>query len=116
MKPLVHAKLSVVKFGGVIDDYIDIHEFLDSSKAHIPDMRHRLVLHSSFGIYMAQEFFGIYRLNSLKEEYSVRDICEHHVLEDLGFIPTLNQWLEDLPLKSWMSGVPKEFKKMELVD
>lgn len=116
MKPLVHAKLSVIKFGGTIDDYVDIHEFLDSSKAHVPDMRHRAILHSSFGIYIAQELFGIYRLNAHGEEYSVRDICEHHVLEDLGFIPTVHEWFENMELQPWMSGMPKGFKKMELVD
>lgn len=116
MKPLVHAKLSVVKFGGNIDDYIDVHEFLDSSKAHVPDMRHRAILHSSFGIYLAQEIFGVYRINSNDQEYSIRDICEHHVLEDIGFIPTVNEWLDGMELQPWMSGLNRNFKKMELVD
>ena len=116
MKPLVHSKLSVVKFGGAIDDYIDIHEFLDSSKAHVPDMRHRAILHSSFGIYIAQEMFGVYRINSDNKEYSIRDICENHVLEDLGFIPTVNDWLEGMDSQPWMSGLTKNIRKMELVD
>jgi len=116
MKPLVHSKLSVIKFGGTIDDYIDIHEFLDSSKAHIPDMRHRAILHSSFGIYIAQELFGVYRINSNKKEYSIRDICENHILEDLGCIPTVAQWLDGLETAPWMLGFSKTFKKMELVD
>jgi hypothetical protein len=116
MKPLVHAKLSVIKFGGTLDDYIDVHEFLDSSKAHVPDMRHRAILHSSFGIYIAQELFGVYRVNSDGNEYSIRDICENHVIEDLGFIPTVNNWFEELVPQPWMSGLPKGFKKIEMVD
>lgn len=116
MKPLVHAKLSKAKFGGTIDDYLDIHEFLDSSKAHVPDMRHRALLHSSFGIYIAQEVFGVYRFNSDGANYSVRDICENHVLEDIGFIPIVNDWLEGMELQPWMLGLNRNFKKMELVD
>ena len=83
MKPLLHAKKSVMKYGGTIDDYVDVHEFLDSSKAHFPDMRHRTILHNSFGIYIAQQLFGIWRVNSIGREYAIRDICEQHVLEDL---------------------------------
>ncbi len=116
MKPLVHAKLSVVKFGGTIDDYIDIHEFLDSSKAHVPDMRHRAILHNSFGAYIAQELFGIYRTNSNGKDYQVRDICENHILEDLGFIPTVQDYLGDMPMYDWLGGKIKNHKIMEVVD
>ena len=40
-KPYVHAVSSAKKFGGIWEDYIDIHEFLDSSKAVMSDLRHR---------------------------------------------------------------------------
>ena len=30
----------------------------DHSKAHFPDMRHRALLHSSFGIYIVKRVFG----------------------------------------------------------
>jgi hypothetical protein len=38
---------------------------------------------------------------------SVRDIGEDHVMDDLGFIPTVENWLENLPLEGWMSGAKK---------
>lgn len=116
MKPLIHSKLSVVKFGGNLDDYIDIHEFLDSSKAHLPDMRHRALLHSSFGCYIAQEVFGIYRTNSEEKTYQIRDICEQHILEDLGFIPTVQDYLGELPFYDWLGGKIKGIQIMEVVD
>lgn len=50
MKPYLHAKNSVKSFGGKLEDYLPIHDFLDESKAHFPDMRHRAMLHNSFGI------------------------------------------------------------------
>ena len=58
MKPHLHAKLSVKKFGGTIEDYMDIHEFIDSTKAALPDVRHRAILHSAFGCYLTEKVFG----------------------------------------------------------
>ena len=100
MKPHLHAKTSVKKWGGTIDDYMDIHEFIDSSKAHVADMRHRLLLHSSFGIYIVQSVFGMTRTNSSGKLYAVRDIAEDHVLEDLGTIPSVERWLANVPIDS----------------
>lgn len=42
MKPYMHGKISVKKFGGEVVDYQEIHDFIDSSKAHFPDMRHKV--------------------------------------------------------------------------
>lgn len=108
MKPLQHAKISAHKHGGTWEDYMDIHEFFDNTKAHVPDMRHRAILHNAWGIYMAQLVFGQVRVNSAGREYSVRDIGEDHVLEDLGTIPTLNQVVECIDTKhlKWLGGLP----------
>jgi hypothetical protein len=40
VKPFVHAKNSAKKYGGAPEDYMPIHDFIDSSKAHGADMRH----------------------------------------------------------------------------
>jgi hypothetical protein len=116
MKPFIHAKQSVAKHKGYIDDYVDIHEFLDSSKAHVPDMRHRAILHSSFGIYIAQQIFGIWRTNSDNIDYSVRDICEEHIISDLGFIPTVQDYLEEMPFYDWLGGKSSKIKILRMVD
>lgn len=109
MKPLQHAKISAKKHGGQWEDYIDIHEFFDQTKAHIPDMRHRAILHNSLGIYIARQVFGEVRTNSAGREYSVRDIGEDHVLEDLGTIPSLASIIECIDTKhlKWLGGLPK---------
>lgn len=113
MKPLVHAKLSVKRHGGTIDDYIPIHEFIDSSKITMPDIRHRAILHSSFGCYLAQQVFGNYIVNSDGKEVSVRDIAEEHISEDMhGWIPTPQDWLENLEIKDWMRNRPKENRRV----
>ena len=36
MKPFHHAKISVKKYGGRVDDYIEFHTFFDSSKENLP--------------------------------------------------------------------------------
>ena len=84
MKPYIHAKNSAKAFGGAPEDYLPIHDFLDSSKAHFPDMRHPALLHSSFGIYIAERVFGPYITNSEGKKVQVRDIAEKHVIEDMG--------------------------------
>lgn len=114
MKPLIHAKVSVKRYGGRVEDYLAIHEFIDSSKIAMPDVRHRAILHSSFGIYLAEKQFGTYITNAAGKDVSVRDIAEEHVQEDLGFIPTIETWLEELPLKPWMSGAKK--RRVERID
>jgi hypothetical protein len=62
------------------------------------------VLHSAFGIYLIERIFGATFTNSDGRTVSVRDVAEDHVLEDLGTIPSLDDWLEDMPIKQWMGG------------
>jgi hypothetical protein len=106
MKPLTHAKNSVRKFGGKLDDYIPLHEWMDHTKMLVPDMRHRMILHNAWGIYQGQDKFGVYITNSDGKTVAVRDILEAHVIEDLGHIPTLEKCLASLPMEPWM-GAPE---------
>lgn len=104
MKPLIHARMSVAKYHGSLEDYLPIHNFIDSSKAHVPDVRHRALLHSSFGCYLAELVFGVYIVNTDGKKVSVRDVAEEHIIQDLGTIPTVQDWLGDLPIREWMGG------------
>lgn len=104
MKPLKHCLISARKFGGDPMDYMEIHEFFDQTKAHIPDVRHRAILHNSFGIYLCQQVFGHVFENSAGKKVSVRDVGEQHVLDDLGFIPTLPKCFESMPVEQWFGG------------
>lgn len=107
MKPHVHARISVKTHGGKLEDYMPIHEFLDHSKSSVADVRHRAMLHSAWGIYLVGQVFGELMTNSDGKLVSVRDIAEEHVLQDLGFIPTMQDWLEKMPIEGWMSGTRK---------
>lgn len=105
--PQVHAERSAKKWGGKSEDYLPIHRWFDSTKTHVPDNRHRCVLHNGFGIALAEEVFGNQITNSDHTRVFVRDIGEQHVWEDLGFIPSLAECLSGLPVEPWMAGARK---------
>ncbi len=103
-KPWVHAASSAKRWGGVPDDYLAVHEKMDSTKMAHAEVTHRVVFHSAFGIYLLEDLFGRTLTNSDGKEVHVREIAEQHVLEDLGFIPSLSDWLRKLPAQPWMAG------------
>jgi hypothetical protein len=104
VKPIVHAKNSAAKWGGKADEYVSIHQFLDESKAHIADHRHRALMHNAFGCFLIEKVFGLEMTNSEGKIFSPRDVAEQHIIEDLGHIPTVQDWLSELPIKEWMGG------------
>lgn len=110
MKPFIHARSSAKRHGGKPEDYMAIHDFMDSSKSAVADVRHRCVLHSAFGVYLAERAFGTTIVNSDGREVSVRDIAEDHVIEDLGFIPSLDKWLGAMEIQEWMGGPSRKVR------
>lgn len=108
MKPYLHAKITAKKYGGVPEDYMKIHEFIDHSKAAVADVRHRAMLHSAWGIYVVSQVFGDLLTNTDGKMVCVRDVAEDHILQDLGFIPTMDEWLKEMPIQPWMSGTRKK--------
>lgn len=115
-KAHIHAESSARKFGGKMEDYLEIHEFLDSSKGAIPDNRHRALTHTSWFISTILTRIkwnntkvdpsGLLILNSDNKVVHIRDIGEQHILEDYGmrFIPTPQDFLADLPFQDWMNN------------
>lgn len=111
MKPIVHSRISARRYGGKPEDYLAIHDFMDSTKAALPDVRHRAVLHSAFGAFLVERVFGTTIVNSDRKEVCVRDIAEDHIKEDIGFIPTIERWFRNMPVEPWMAGGVAKFKK-----
>ena len=102
--PYHHALSSSKKYGGVPEDYQALHDWFDQTKAHLPDVRHRALLHSSFGIFLCEQVFGTTLTTSSGCVVPVRLIAEQHVMEDMGgVIPTVQDWLGELPLRPWMA-------------
>lgn len=118
MKPWLHARISANRFGGIPEDYIAIHNWFDSTKAAIADVRHRMILHNAFGIFLCEQVFGTpdrpYITNSDGKQVQIRDIGEQHVLDDLGTIPPLSRCFESMTIEQWMGGPPRKRKILSL--
>ena len=110
--PYHHAISSAKRFGGLAEDYQHLPDWFDQTKAHLPDVRHRSILHSSFGIFLLEQVFGttLTRASDGKR-VPIRAIGEYHVIEDMGFVPTVEQWLKKLPIEPWMMRGAKAFTK-----
>jgi hypothetical protein len=100
--PFHHALSSVKRWGGRPEDYQPIHDWFDESKAHLADARHRALRHHSEGIFLCEQLFGNTITNSDGRVIPVRWVGEQHVQEDLGWIPTVKDWLEHMRLAPWM--------------
>lgn len=116
--PYHHSISSSRKWGGEPQDYQRIHDWMDSSKSHYADWRHRALLHNSFGIYLAEQVFGTTITISTGKQVPVRLIAEQHVREDLGRIPTVADWLRALgdptKIEPWMTrGVDRAVVALE---
>ncbi|MCG8584117.1 MAG: hypothetical protein MI757_05340 [Pirellulales bacterium] len=102
MNPVHHAESSAQKYGGVADDYLDLHQWFDESKLLLPDFRHRALRHHTEGIFMAERIFGSTITNSNGRQVPTRFLGEQHVKEDLGRIPTVQDWFELIIPQAWM--------------
>ncbi len=117
--PIIHAQSSVRKWGGTVENYLPIHELMDSTKGAFADNRHR---HASHNIWFVQviipKIFGHEAINSNGRKYIPKEVAEQHILEDYHgkFIPTLQDWAENIEFQPWMNngqdGYPNSFRKI----
>ena len=111
MHPYYHAMSSVRKFGGKPEDYIEIHHWFDESKHYFANFRHRALRHHAQGIFECERVFGKTITNSDGRTLPTRYIGEQHVLEDVGHIPSLQDWLEPIQAQPWMHNRPQHTDK-----
>lgn len=119
MTPFLHAESSVKKWGGEPSQYIAIHNWLDETKQYTGDWTHRALRHHAAGVEWAIEKFGhAFEINGRKHHkfVAVKMITEQHIIEDCGFIPTVEQWLTGLRTspEPWMLRVQKKSTTLEL--
>lgn len=107
MNSLYHAKSAAHKWGGHWEDYIEIEEFIDSSKHIIGDSRHRSIYHHTEGVWLTQRIFGRTLLVG-RVEVPVREIAERHIIEDLGWLPSPKDYIDGMELRPWMGGRAKK--------
>lgn len=116
MKPLQHAQISAKTYGGVWTDYIEVHNFLDSSKATCAHFKHRFLLHHAEGIELAVRLFGEELTNSDGQTISTRQILTDHLIEDVGNIVSIEDWARDLMPKKDVAFNQFLAKKREQIE
>ncbi len=103
MNSVIHSQISVRKRGGKIEDYLAIHDFMDSTKELCSDNRHR-ILHTLWGIKrVIVPVFGHTLINSDGKSVNVKDLCEQdHILPDYQnrFIPTIGDFAKAIDVES----------------
>lgn len=104
--PYHHALSSVRRWGGTVADYMAVHQFFDESKSQVSDVRHRALRHHAEGIFLCERIFGPTITISTGRVIPTRFIGEQHVKEDLGWIPALKDWFENIQLQPWMLRGP----------
>jgi hypothetical protein len=104
--PLLHSKSSAKKFGGIPEDYIHLHNWLDETKAWYGHSLHRMWRHHSEGIFEMERLFGQSFINSDGKVVYTRYVGEQHVKEDCyNYIPTAREWILAIDAKEkpmWM--------------
>jgi hypothetical protein len=109
MNSFYHAKSAAKKWGGDAEEYLAIEEFIDSSKQVIGDARHRSLYHHTLGVWLVQRIFGpTIKVGDRGIEVPTRLIAERHIIEDLGWLPSPADYIEGMPIATWMSGAQRK--------
>jgi hypothetical protein len=99
--PWHHALSSAKRWGGRPEDYLAVHAFFDDSKRCLADLRHRALRHHAEGVFLAEQLFGP-TVTITGRLVPTRWVGEQHVKEDLGWVPTAQDWLRHLRVQPWM--------------
>ena len=69
-----HAESSAKQYGGSLEDYLEIHEMMDSSKSAHADNRHRVIFHSAWRL-LDSKIFGMDfdKMKQLQHKYQLPD-------------------------------------------
>lgn len=103
--PWHHAGVTARKFGGLPEEHLPIHTWFDQSKAGYVNYRHRAVRHHAEGVFWCEAHFGptiTVTTEDGPKQVPTRLIAEDHVAQDLGWIPSLKDWLSCIDSQRWM--------------
>ena len=114
--PLIHSKSSVKRWGGKVEDYLKIHETIDSPKACMNNNSARLITHNTWFAYnIIPMIFGYNITNSDGRSVDTIDIAMLHIAEDfrMKFVPTLQDYLVHMNLPAWIHNGVKDLDSPE---
>lgn len=114
--PLIHSKSSVKRWGGKVEDYIAIHELIDSPKVAMNNNTSRMLTHNTwFAYHIIPKIFGYNIVNSDGKSVDTVDIAMLHIAEDFRhrFIPTPQDYLKHMQVQPWMNNGVKDIDNIE---
>jgi hypothetical protein len=114
--PMIHARSSVKRWGGKVEDYIAIHELIDSPKATMNNNTSRFLTHNTWFAYnIIPKVFGYNIVNSEGRSVDTVDIAMLHILEDfrMRFVPTPQDYLKHMEVQAWMCNGVKDVDNPE---
>jgi hypothetical protein len=98
MKPLAHARLGQTRNGIPWQKTIQLHTWLDSSKASFASVQHRALLHHALGAQIASRIFADVEHEGVRK--SASELIADHVIEDLGDVVPVSNWLDIIPIEA----------------
>ena len=114
--PLIHSKSSVKRWGGKVEDYLAIHELIDSPKVTMNNNSSRCLTHNTwFAYHIIPKIFGYNIINSNGKSVDTIDIAMLHIAEDfrMKFVPTAQDYLQHLQVQAWMNNGVKDLESEE---
>jgi hypothetical protein len=114
--PLIHSKSSVKRWGGKVEDYIAIHELIDSPKATMNNNSSRALTHNTWFAYtIIPKIFGYNIVNSDGRSVDTIDIAMLHIAEDfrMKFVPTPQDYLKHMVVQPWFNNGVKDIENPE---
>ena len=113
MNAIQHCRISQKRWGGQLEDYYAIHDFIDCTKELCPDARHR-IFHTMWAVKnIIVPVFGHTLINSDGKSVDIKDMCERdHLLVDFHnkYIPTLGDFvaaIEEVDIKNFGQRIEK---------
>lgn len=119
MNPEIHSRSSVKRWGGKIEDYIAIHELIDSPKVTMNNNTARTLTHNTWFCYhIIPKIFGYNIVNSDGKSVDTVDIAMLHIVEDFRgrFAPTPQDYLKHMVLQPWMNNGIKDIDNPDAYD
>lgn len=114
--PMIHSKSSVKRWGGKPEDYLAIHELIDSPKATMNNNSSRALTHNTWFAYtIIPKIFGYNITNSDGKSVDTVDIAMLHILEDFRhrFVPTPQDYLKHMEIQPWFNNGVKDIDNPE---
>jgi hypothetical protein len=112
---LIHSKSSVRRWGGKVEDYMPLHQLLDSPKCTMNNNTSRFLTHNTWFAYeIIPKIFGYNIINSDGKSVDTVDIAMLHILEDYKkFVPTPQDFLKHMEVQGWMNNGVKPLDNPE---